>query len=105
MDQLHNEYVNKARRMDRLYCETQPGQAGPIKAKLLSYERVRGMVFGAFGEASQPVHQLVDSLATSRVTVAMPQRGRMGVERTVAGERAIMVGQIRRKLSVAAVRT
>ena len=29
--------------------------------------------------------------------------GRMGVERTVARERAIVVGQIRRKLSVAAV--
>ena len=48
-DELHNEYVNKARRVDTLYCETQPGQVGPIEAKLLSYERVRGLVFGAFG--------------------------------------------------------
>ena len=103
VDQLHNEYVNKAKRVDMLNCETQPGQVGPIEAKLLSYERVMGMVFGAFGEASQPVHQLVDSLATSRVTVAMPQRGRMGVDRTLAGERSIVVGQIRRKLSVAPV--
>ena len=75
---MHNEYVNKAKRVDMLYCETQPGQVGPIEAKLLSYEQV-GMVFGAFGEASQPVHQLVDSLATSRVTVVVPEWGRIGV--------------------------
>ena len=47
---------------------------------------MRGLVFGAFGEASQPVHQLVDSLATSQVTVAVPQWGRMGVEDSGGGE-------------------
>ena len=103
-DQLHNEYVLKARRVDTTYCGTEQGQVGPVQNKLLSYERVRGLVFGAFGEASQPVHQLVDSIATSRVSVAVPQRGRMGVERSVAGERAIVVGQVRRKLSIASVR-
>ena len=48
-DQLHDEYMDKARRGDRLYCETQPGQVGPIKRKLLSFEQVRGLVFWAFG--------------------------------------------------------
>ena len=48
-DELHNEYVNKARRVDTLYCETQPGQVGPIEAKLLSYERVRGCCLGLSG--------------------------------------------------------
>ena len=109
-EKIHEEYVEKARRVDRTYCETEPGLVGPVEAKLLSYERVRGLVFGAFGEASQPVHQLIDALATSRVAVARPQRARMGLEtqgrvdRTVMGERAIVVGQIRRRLSVAAVR-
>ena len=103
-DQLHNEYVLKARRVDTAYCETPQGQVGPVERKLLSFERVRGLVFGAFGEASLPVHQLVDSLATSRVSVAAPQRGRMGVERSEAGERAIVVGQVRRKLSIASIR-
>ena len=61
-------------------------------------------MFGAFGEASQPVHQLVDSLATSRVTVVVPEWGRIMVEKTVAGERAMVLGHIRKNISLAAVR-
>ena len=64
------------------YSETSQGQVGPVERKLLSYKRVRGLVFGAFGEASLPVHQLVDSLATSCLSVAALQRGRMGEERS-----------------------
>ena len=75
-----------------------------MERKLLSYERVQGLVFGAFGEASEDVHTLINQLATSRVQVAGPQRGRKGKERSVEGERALVVGQLRRKLSVAAVR-
>ena len=71
---------------------------------MLSFERVQGVVFGAFGEASEAVHSLIDYLATSRVRVAGPQRGRKGVERSKEGERSLVVGQIRRKLSVAAVK-
>ena len=36
--------------------------------------------------------------------MAGPQRGRKGMERAVKGERALVVGQLRRKLSVAAVK-
>ena len=46
----------------------------------------------------------MDQLANSRVAVAGPQRGRRGFERSMEGERAIVVGQLRRKLSIAAVR-
>ena len=103
-DQLHEEYVRKAKDVDRLYLGTQPGHVGPVQAKLLSFERVRGLVFGAFGEASQAVHQLIDTLANSRVSVAGPQRGKRGVERTDEAERAIVVGHLRRRLSVTACR-
>ena len=61
-----------------LYCDVEPGQVGPVEAKLHSLGQVRGVVFGAFGEASRPVHDLVDFIATSRVAVAGPQRGREG---------------------------
>ena len=90
--------------MDQEFVVTQPGEVGPVEAKLLTFERVRGVVFGAFGEASEPLHQLIDQLATSRVTVAGPQRGRRGVERSPEGERSLVVGQIHRRLSVAAVK-
>ena len=102
--QLHEEYVVKARNVDREFVGTPPGNVGPVEAKLLTFERVQGVVFGAFGEASEPLHQLINQLATSRVTVAGPQRGRRGVERSPEGERSLVVSQIRRRLSVATVR-
>ena len=77
--QLHHEYLVKARKVDQNFCDVEPGQVGPVETKLLSLGQVRGMVFGAFGEASEAVHDLVDNLATSRVAVAGPQRGRRGV--------------------------
>ena len=88
---------------DQQYCDVEPGQVGPVEAKLHSLGQVRGVVFQAFGEASEAVHDLVNHLATSRVAVAGPQRGRRGIVRSAEGERAIVVGQIRRRLSVAAV--
>ena len=102
--QLHDEYVLKARSVDRQYVGTQEGQVGPVEAKLLSFERVRGVVFGAFGEASEPVHQLIHQLADSRVAVAGPERSKKGQPKSTAGERAIVVNQLRRKLSVTAVK-
>ena len=102
-DQPHNENVLKARRLDTTYCETPQGQVGHVKRKLLSYERVRGMVFGAFREASIPVHQLVDSLANLCLSGSAAE-GKDEVCGTVAGERAIVVGQLRGKLSVASIR-
>ena len=103
-EQLHEEYVRKAKKVDRDYVGTQPGNVGPVQAKLLSFERVRGLVFGAFGEASQAVHQLIDTLANSRVSVAGPQRAKRGVERSVEAERALAVGHLRRRISVTACR-
>ena len=101
---LHQEYLLKARNADQEYVGVAPGEIGPVEGKLLSFERVQGVVFGAFGEASEPTHRLVDQLAESRVTVAGPQKGKKGQERSKEGERAVIVGQIRRKLSVAAVK-
>ena len=46
----------------------------------------------------------MDAIASSRITKAMPQRGRMAVERSVAGERAIMVGQLCCKISISTTR-
>ena len=61
---LHQEYVDNARRVDSQYSGTAPGTVGPVKEK---FKRVQGVVFGAFGEASEPVHRLIDHLATSLV--------------------------------------
>jgi hypothetical protein len=65
---------------------------------------VQGIVFGSFGEASEAVHSLVEALATSRVRVAGPQKGRRGVVKSEEGEKSIAVGFIRRSLSLAGIR-
>ena len=61
---------------------------------------VKGLVFGAFGEGSQDVHSLVQNLATCRVRTLALQRGKECGE----GELAVVVGEARRRLSVAAVK-
>ena len=61
------------------------------------------MVFGSFGEASEPVHSLLDVLATSRVGMAGPQKEN-GVVRSLEGEMSIVVSYIRRTLSLATIR-
>ena len=102
--QLHREYQEKARKTDRDFGGVEEGRVGPVENKLLSFPTVQGLVFGSFGEASEGVHSLVEALATSRVRVAGPPWGRMGVVRSEEGEKSIAVSFIRRTLSLAAVR-
>ena len=52
----------------------------------------------------QNMHRLIDVLTTSRVRVAGPQRGRRGMMRSEEGERSVVVGMLRRKLSAASVK-
>jgi hypothetical protein len=59
---------------------------GSVENKLLSFPTIQGIVFGSFREASEAVHSLVENLATSRVRVAGPQKGRRGVVRSEEGE-------------------
>ena len=70
--------MKKARKADQLFVGTPASEVGPVESKLLSYKRVQGLVFGAFGEASEPLHRLIDLLADSRVYVAGLQRGKGG---------------------------
>ena len=100
--QLHEEYVGKARGADQQHG--QPGQIGRVESMLLSFPEVEGIVFVNWGEASEATHKLVDALATSRARVAEPQTSRRGDRLTEEGVRALAVGYIRRRLSVAAVK-
>ena len=65
---------------------------------------VQGVVCGNWGEVSEPTHELVSALATSRVRVAGPSRGRRGLMRSEDAERSIAISSIRRRLSIACVR-
>ena len=72
-DQLHEEYLSKARKVDKDYGGAQPSQVGGVEQKLVSFPKVESLVFGNWGEASQTTHQLVQNLASSRARVADPQ--------------------------------
>ena len=63
-------------------------------------------MFGNYGEASEATHKLLDSIATSRVRVALPQAAAAGRgdSRTEEGEKAVAVSYVRRRVSVAAVK-
>ena len=56
-------YAVKACKLDQRYGGPAPEGHGPEVRKLASYGHVRGLVFGAFGEASEDVHDLVASIA------------------------------------------
>ena len=98
------EYIAKARSTDQQYCGSAPGTTGPVETRLASLGDVKGLVIGAFGEASEDLHSLIHHLAVSRVRVAGPQKGKRGQERSEVAELAITTSFLRRTLSVAGVR-
>ena len=101
--QIQQEYVKKARGADRRQGVPE-GEIGAVEAKLISLGEVQGVICGNFGEVSEPTHSLISAMATSRVRVAGPSRGRRGVMRSEDAERAMAVSAIRRRVGVATVR-
>ena len=101
---LPQEYLDKARKADRKYNGTLPGEVGGVEQKLVDLGEVRGVVCGNFGEVSQQTHLLLAHMADSRVRVAGVVRGRRGVMRSEVSERALAISALRRRLGVATVR-
>ena len=62
---LPAEYAAKARRVDQQFCSTARGAVGPVEAKLRTFDPVRGIVFGTWGEASPEVERLVHIFSSS----------------------------------------
>ena len=62
---IPREYSTKAQTVDRRYCNTPVAAVGPVEAKLRTYDPVRGLVFGAWGEASPDVERLLATFAKS----------------------------------------
>ena len=60
---IQREYVGKAKTVDMKYCGTASGEVGPVARRLQSFGAVRGLVFGAWGEASRDVELLLSMLA------------------------------------------
>jgi hypothetical protein len=62
-DQVHKEYVNKAKAIDRKNGAPEPG---PALAHLESFGKVQGLVIGPRGEASSNLHALVERVCKVR---------------------------------------
>ena len=103
-DGLQQSYLVKARNADRDHNLTPPGTVGPVEQKLVELGEVRGIVSGNFGEVSEDTHSLLATLATSRVRVAGPSRGKRGHMRSEEGKRAVAISALRRRLGVLTVR-
>ena len=58
---LTEEYTKNARNVDKVYGGAAEGTVGRVQRKLMDFGQVRGLVFEAFGEASEGVHELVQA--------------------------------------------
>ena len=98
---MDTEYKKHARRLDRRFHQQalQAGHPGPILTRLQSFGRVRGLVYGAYGEASADVHDL---LRTAAHELAERSWRLMGA-RSPSEMRSIMVSSARRRIGLAAV--
>ena len=103
-EEIHDIYVDKARSADQRYGGVAEGEQGRVEAKLLSYPKVAGLVFGNWGEASEAVHSLIDELATRRAQVTDPESRRMGGRLPEEVVKSLAVSYLRRRLSIAGVR-
>ena len=102
-DKLPDEYTAKAKAADRRQGVPE-GQQGRVEARLVSLGELRGLVAGNFGEVSQDFHTLIAALATSRVQLVGPGRGKRGLERTEEAARAVAITGLRRRFGIMTAR-
>ena len=107
---VNTEYIRHAVSLDVKYCgvpRARRGQTqivGPVQSRLSRYGEVEGWCFGIWGEGSDTVHTLIHNIVESRLQVLGQQPGRQGKVRSLEGERAHLVGSVRRQVSFLAVR-
>ena len=97
---LSAEYRRKLAALDQRFHRTVSGQTGPLVRRLESYGKLEGLVVGPWGEGSKDMHRLIKVLGESRVTCQARARGRPASDK----ELGLVIGQIRRILSVCFVR-
>ena len=75
-----------------------------MERRLLEFGEVEGWCFGAFGEASEGVHHLVERLAEARLEFAQTQPHQRGQVKSRAAEKACLVSYVRRTLYLTCVK-
>lgn len=90
---VNRDYLRSARRLDRRHSAA---GTTPIEDRLRSFTDVRGLVFGAYGEASRDVHLLLGVCATEIAKKCWREMG----ARTQDEARGFIIGQLRRRMGL-----
>ena len=98
--QLPAEYRKKVEDADCDYVGVPREEVGPVQRRLQTFGNLKTLVFGCFGESSQGVHDLIKTMAESRLTAQGRQTGVQG-RKEALGQ---FTGQLRRIISVTAAR-
>ena len=96
---LQSEYRRKARGVDQVVLGVNTQERGPVERRLDEFGSLLGLCFGAWGEGSEGVHHLIQTLAESRLKFQGLQRGRPGSD----AELDKLVGQVKRRIYLPAV--
>ena len=94
---LAGYYKRELAKYDRRFYGTTGEQAGPLVSLLQSYGKLEALVVGPWGNGSSDLHDLVRSMAESKVAMVARSRGRECSEH----ELGVVTGRIRRTLSLA----
>ena len=97
---VNAEYLNKARSLDREFLHVHTGMTGPVERKLRSFGQVRGLVFGAWSEASADVNWLMHQIADCG---SMHSR-QLGTHQDADVVRASMLANMQRRWGIMAAR-
>ena len=94
------EYLRKARDTDRDFCGAALGTQGPVETKLRSFPPLLKLVVGPLGECSGDLHELLNTMAESKMKYLSRSRGEFESEWKTASH----LTYLRRQISVCAVR-
>ena len=97
---LPAEYANKARLVDRRFCHTLPPDVGPVEARLRTFDPVRGLVFGAWGEGSPDVERLLTAFSRTGAARHWREMQRAGP----AEAQGVLAWLLRRRWGMTALR-
>ena len=98
---LPAEYTKKARDTDLDYCGTTPGTMGPVETQLKTrYPDILKFVVGPMSELSEDFHELLHTMAESKIQYDARATGRPESEWAMASQ----ISYLRRQVAVTAVR-
>ena len=98
---LPNETKQAARAVDKKKNETPDGQVGPVERELNNFPEIEGLIFGAYGEVSQHVDDLMHTAADKAASVHWRSMGAPSQQNA----KAMYVTRFREWLGIECVRS